>query len=374
MTRQQRVAPTLPAQGRNLHEPLLAWSVACRRDLPWRRTRDPYAIWVSEVMLQQTQVSTVLPYFARFMQRFPDVATLARASEDDVLHAWQGLGYYSRARSLRRAARMVLDEHDGKVPGTFATLRTLSGVGPYTAGAIASIAFGERVPVVDGNVVRVLCRLFALRGDPARMPLKHQLSETAAGLVPTTRAGDYNQALMELGATVCSPRRPDCTACPLAARCEARRRGLVERLPELAKRAATTEVQMAAALVFFRQKVLVIQLASDAPRWAGMWQFPTVELAPDESTSAAALRAARTLAGVSASEERSLGSLRHSVTRYRITLSGELCSAQRGAVSLGDGVAAAVWKRPAALGELAMPAAHAKLARKCEAELARPKD
>jgi A/G-specific adenine glycosylase len=342
--------------------PLLSWYDQVRRDLPFRRTRDPYALWVSEVMLQQTQVSTVLPYFARWIARFPDVASLARASEDDVLHAWQGLGYYSRARSLRRAALAVVERFDGELPRSVDALLSLPGVGPYSAGAIASIAFGQRVPVVDGNVVRVLCRLFALRGDPGRAPLKHELWQKARELVPEERPGDFNQALMELGATVCSPRKPDCARCPLAAACQARSAGLVDTLPELPERPRATEVHMAAALVLRQGRVAIVKLKADAPRWGGMWQFPAVEVRAKERPEAAAVRAARELAGLGALAGQSLVRVKHSVTRFRITLDAFRCQSTAIEPRKPDGIEELRWRRPSELAAVAMPAAHRRIA------------
>lgn len=342
--------------------PLLAWYDQVRRDLPFRRTRDPYAIWVSEVMLQQTQVSTVLPYFERWMTRFPNVAALADASEDDVLHAWQGLGYYSRARSLRRAAQAVVERFSGELPKSVAELSTLPGVGPYSAGAIASIAFARRVPVVDGNVIRVLCRLFALDGDPGRKALKHELWRIAEELVPEARPGDYNQALMELGALLCTPKKPDCPRCPLARGCLAHAAGDEESRPRFPPRPAPTEVRMAAALMFRRGRVAVVKLGPHAPRWAGMWQFPAVELAHGESPEAGAERAAREVTGVAVRAESAIARVKHSVTRFRITLDAFRCRVGPRATLSPQGVEALVWRRPAELSTLAMPAAHRRLA------------
>jgi len=269
---------------------LLRWYASHRRDLPWRRTRDPYAIWVSEAMLQQTQVATVRGYYERWMKRFPDVLTLADSNESDVLHAWQGLGYYSRAKNLRRGAQAIARDYGGALPKTAAELRGLPGIGPYSAGAIASIAYGQSVPLVDGNVVRVLCRLFALRGDPTRAPLKKRLWQIAGDLVPAESPGDFNQALMELGATVCAPRAPRCGACPVRRACRARAGGVENELPELPQRRATVAVIRAAAVVWRKGRVLVVQVPADAPRWGGFWRFPNADVAPDEGAEDAARR------------------------------------------------------------------------------------
>ncbi|HVW29355.1 MAG TPA: A/G-specific adenine glycosylase [Polyangiaceae bacterium] len=341
---------------------LLPWYDRARRDLPWRKTRDPYAVWVSEMMLQQTQVATVLDYYARWMRRFPTVRALADAAEDDVLHAWQGLGYYSRARNLWRGARAVVAEHGGSIPRTAAALRALPGIGPYSAGAIASIAFGERAPLVDGNVVRVLCRAFGLRGDPTRNPLKAELWNIAGRLVPEERPGDFNQALMELGATVCTPRTPRCDDCPLRQSCVAHSKGLVERLPELPKRTETISVARAAAVVERAGKVLCVRVRADAPRWAGMWQMPNADVAANETAESAASRAVHEAAGLDAKSGERLLSVRHSVTHYRITLDVFRCEARRGtARAVGGG--AVDWVAPAELDALAMPSAHRRIAK-----------
>jgi A/G-specific adenine glycosylase len=343
---------------RALGRDLSAWYRTHRRELPWRESGDPYAVWVSEVMLQQTQVATVRGYYERWMERFPTVAALARAEEDDVLHAWQGLGYYSRARNLWRGARQVLSVHGGRVPRTLAALRELPGVGPYSAGAIASIAHGERAAIVDGNVARVLCRLFGLRGDPARAPLRARLWAIAEELVPEDAPGDFNQAMMELGATVCTPRSPRCTRCPVARRCKALEDGTVDDLPETARRPAPTAVARVAAVLTSGDRVLVTRVPPDAPRWAGMWQFPNADVAKDETALDAAKRVAKEATG-RAARGLTLGlTVRHSVTRYRITLDvfrAEVRAAR--APSFGK------WTARTGLDEFAMPSAHRRIAR-----------
>ncbi|HEY5946784.1 MAG TPA: A/G-specific adenine glycosylase, partial [Kofleriaceae bacterium] len=209
-----------------------------RRDLPWRRTRDPYAIWVSEIMLQQTRVQTVIPYWERWMARFPTVTALAAAPLDDVLAAWAGLGYYSRARNLHAGAQAVTSAFAGALPRRASELRAVPGIGPYTAGAIASIAYGERAPLVDGNVARVLARVFAMRDDikssAGQKALWQRAGELMAALPDDHAPGDLNQGLMELGATLCSPTSPRCLLCPLAASCEAARTGRQDELPVVA--------------------------------------------------------------------------------------------------------------------------------------------
>jgi len=210
---------------------LLRWYDGAKRDLPWRKTRDPYAIWISETMLQQTRVDTVIPYYERFLARFPDVHTLATADQDDVFGEWAGLGYYSRARNLQAAARAIVDLHGGDLPEDVEGLRSLPGIGRYTAGALASIAFDRCEALVDGNVARVLTRLLGIRDDVKSPAIQARLWDEAGLLVVGERPGDLNQALMELGATVCTPRSPSCDACPWKRRCDARRVGDAESLP-----------------------------------------------------------------------------------------------------------------------------------------------
>jgi len=308
-----------------LSQLLVAWYKSQKRDLPWRRTKDPYAIWVSEVMLQQTQVKTVLGYYERWMRRFPTVKALAAADDADVLHAWQGLGYYSRARRLLSGARAVTERHAGTLPRSVEALLALPGIGPYSAGAIASIAFGLPEPIVDGNVVRVLCRLFALGGDPARSPLKQELWRLARELVPADNPSEFNQSLMELGATICTPTSPRCAECPVAKQCQALAHGLETTLPALAKRKAPTEVATAAAYVRRGDKVLLRQLPADSPRWAGLWVLPFTELSRAEDPTAAAVRALSEI-GIAAAAKARLREVRHTITRFRITLNIVECS------------------------------------------------
>lgn len=347
-----------PERARVLSGPLLEWFRREQRDLPWRPNPTPYAVWVSEMMLQQTRVATVIPYFERWMARFPTLAALAAASEDDVLHAWQGLGYYSRARSLLRGARAVMEQYSGEIPRDPALLRTLPGIGPYTAGAIASTAYNVPAPIVDGNVIRVLCRLFALRGDPARQPVRTHLWELAEALIPEGAASEFNPALMEFGATLCTPAHPRCEVCPLENACEARRLGLVELLPETAARPQPTLVRMVTAVVWREEQVLVVQRPPDAERWAGMWEFPNGELAAEESASEGALRVLADL-GLRAEVGRRLAVVRHAVTRYQITLEAYHCHAPKGEPEAPGGVR---WVTVAELDGLALPAAHRRIA------------
>jgi A/G-specific adenine glycosylase len=260
---------------------LLSAYDAGKRDLPWRGETDPYRIWVSEVMLQQTRVETVIPYYGKWLKRFPDLEALAAAEEDDVLRVWQGLGYYSRARRLHQGARVVRERFDGVLPEQSEDLRTLPGVGEYTAGAVASIAFGEVVPAVDGNVRRVLARLFDLRD-----PKPSLLRSLAQRLVDPERPGEFNQALMELGALTCTPRAPRCEECPLALECLALERGTVAERPPARARKAVPEVAMVVLVAVAGEPGegpwFLLRKRSEEGLLAGMWEFPGLELPSDE--------------------------------------------------------------------------------------------
>jgi A/G-specific adenine glycosylase len=254
---------------------LVPWYRANARALPWRQTRDPWAVWVSEVMLQQTRVDTVVPYYTRFLQRFPTVTALADAAEPDVLALWSGLGYYRRARLLHAGARAVVDRHGGVIPGEATALRALPGVGDYTAGALGSIAFGLSVPLVDGNVERVLTRLHGLRGDPRAAPLKKRLWTLAARYAEHAAPGDVNQALMELGATVCAPTAPRCLVCPVRSHCVAAAEGEPTRYPEKAPSAAPRDERWCALVARDGDRVWLVE--SELGRWQGMLLTPLVE-------------------------------------------------------------------------------------------------
>ncbi|MBU6429270.1 MAG: A/G-specific adenine glycosylase [Cyanobacteria bacterium REEB65] len=264
-----------------LSSKLLAWFDAHKRPMPWRETRDPYAILVSEVMLQQTQVATVTSYWERFMKRFPTIQALAEAPLDDLHKAWEGLGYYSRARNLQHAAQQIVDRHGGVVPGDLAALRALSGVGPYTAGAVASIAFGLPEPAVDGNVIRVLARFYWLTEDVTQPAIRSQIETLARSMQCSHRPGDFNQSLMELGATVCTPRSPGCDGCPLVQECRAAAAGDPASLPVKRKKAAPPFADLAVAVCLQGDRVL---LARRPPKGllAGMLGFPAERRHPAE--------------------------------------------------------------------------------------------
>jgi A/G-specific adenine glycosylase len=310
---------TTISRRRQIQRSLLKWFSIARRDLPWRRDRDPYRIWVSEIMLQQTQVSTVAPFFERFLQAFPTVSQLAAADEQDVLRLWEGLGYYRRARNLHRAARLLVEDHGGKVPEDPAKLCTLPGIGRYTLGAILSQAFDQRLPILETNSERVLCRLFGRTDDPKRGPGRRWLWTMAETLLPSRQTGEFNQALMELGALICTPSAPRCGDCPLAKVCEARRLGIQEAIPPRAPAPEPVDVQEVAAVVRRGGRLLLVQ-RPDHGRWAGLWEFPHTALQPRETHDDGARRLLIEWIGVEARLGTELLTLRHSVNHHRITL------------------------------------------------------
>lgn len=258
---------------------LLDWYSASARDLPWRRTRDPYHIWVSEIMLQQTRVETVIPYYERWMARFPTLEALADAPEEQVLKAWEGLGYYSRARNLHAAAREVVARYGGTVPDDPDAVASLKGIGPYTAGAILSIAFNRPVPAVDGNVLRVIARLYAIVDDIAQPATRRTIEELVRAMIPQDRPGDFNQALMDLGATICTPRRPRCLLCPVRDLCEGRRAGRETELPVKGRAKAPRPVERAAAVIEREGRLLIVRRPQEG-LLAGLWELPGGDVPP----------------------------------------------------------------------------------------------
>ncbi|MBI5832094.1 MAG: A/G-specific adenine glycosylase [Armatimonadetes bacterium] len=326
---------------------LLDWYRAEARDLPWRHTVDPYAIWVSEIMLQQTQVATVIDYYHRFLAAFPTVSALAAAPLDDVLSVWQGLGYYRRARSLHAAARAVV-ERGGALPDDRDSWLALPGIGDYTAGAIASIAQGERVPAVDGNVERVLSRLLALPGDPRDGEPRRVLRAHAAALVPAQAPGEWNQALMELGARVCLP-APDCAACPLQVHCRARAAGEATRYPERRPAKAPRDRLHVVAIIERDGRLLLGRRPAEG-RWGGLWELPRVELPPEADAAAGLAAGLAESLGADVTVGAELARLRHAVSGERIVLVGHAATLVGQPRELA--YEALLWSSPAAL---AMP-------------------
>jgi len=298
---------------------LLDWFARHQRAFPWRQDRDPYRIWVSEVMLQQTQAAVVAPYFERFLEAFPTLADLARAGEQEVLRLWEGLGYYRRARDLHASARRLLAEHNGQFPDDPAVVEKLPGFGQYTCNAVLSQAFERRLPILEANSQRVLSRLFGRRDDPRQGPPRRWLWQAAEHLLPARHPGEFNQALMELGALICTPTAPNCGECPLQKRCQARQQGEQESIPARSAGPAVTEVQEAGVVVRREDRVLLVQRPAGG-RWANLWEFPHAPLHVEETHDSAALRLLTELTGLQARLGLELQTIRHGITRYRITL------------------------------------------------------
>ena len=298
---------------------LLLWFGANKRDLPWRRTRDMYRIWVSEVMLQQTQVATATPYYRRFVRRFPSVRTLARASEHDVLKMWEGMGYYARARNLRRAARIVVSEHHGLIPRTPEEFGALPGVGPYIRAAVLSIACGLPLPVVDGNVLRVMARYWGARDDIGDPATAARFRKRLHDLIPPDAPGAFNEALMELGAVVCTPRNPACPSCPLRAGCVALRTGRTGTLPRRrpARPIPTIDASIA---VLARQRRVLIQRRPSNGLLGGLWEFPGGKSLPGESPQQTLIRECREELGIAGVIQADLGAVEHTYSHFRVRL------------------------------------------------------
>lgn len=339
---------------------LLAWYDRSRRDLPWRTPpgapQDPYHIWVSEVMLQQTRVETALPYYERWMERFPTLDDLAAAPLDEVLKHWEGLGYYSRARNLHKAVREVAERYGGEVPDDSGAFRELPGVGRYTAGAVMSIAFGREEPLVDGNVRRVFARLT----DDAE-PEDSRLWALAGELVQGDRPGDLNQALMELGATVCTPRNPRCSACPIRSDCKAHANGTAEQRPAPRRKKALPHEDEVIAIVQFAGKYLLTRRPADG-RLGGMWHFPSATMRPREPLEDAAGRAIRRVVDLAATHCREIDSFSQTFTHVKVRYRVVECAIFPG--ELGESAYEEIgWVAPEDFDRYALPAAQKRIAR-----------
>lgn len=323
-------SPWTEADTRALQKALPRWFSRFGRELPWRETSDPYQIWISEVMLQQTTVTAVKPYYERFLARFPDVTALAFAEEQEVLRLWEGLGYYSRGRNLHKAARIVVEQFQGEFPKSVDGLRQLPGIGQYVAGAVASFAFDLPAPIVEANTLRLYCRLLGFAGDPRNSAGQQLLWKFAESILPRKSPGDFNQALMDLGATVCTVANPECPRCPLLSICRAAAAGTQAQIPQKASRPDVTDVTELTVAVVSKGQVFLRRRSPDE-RWAGLWDFPrfACEGAVSESQHPQQILShLRSEYGIAATNVQPLTRIRHSVTRYRIDLHAYMAESQ----------------------------------------------
>ncbi|MFZ0390224.1 MAG: A/G-specific adenine glycosylase [Calditrichia bacterium] len=337
---------------------LTDWYRVNRRDLPWRKSSDPYYIWLSEAMLQQTQVVTVIPYFNNFIQKFPDIFTLARADLQQVLKAWEKLGYYARARNLHKAARMVVEKYNGHIPGNPAEFQNLPGVGPYIAAAVLSIAFNKPLAVLDGNVKRVLARLLLLDLPVNQTSVQKGFAEKADHLLDKNNPGQYNQAIMELGAVICRPKNPACPECPVKAFCLAFRQNRQAEFPKRTAKAKTPEYHIAAGVVQRDGKLLITRRA-DAGLLGGLWEFPGGKVKEGETAAEACRREILEETGISVHVKSKLIRIRHAYTHFRIMMDVFVCSFHSGKVRLAGPVDYR-WIKPEELDDYPFPGANHK--------------
>ena len=338
---------------------LLAWYERQQRRLPWRGSRDPYRIWVSETMLQQTQVETVLPYYERFRARFPSVQALASAKLDDVLKAWEGLGYYARARNLHKGAQYVVRERDGKLPGDVKSLRQIPGIGRYTAGAIASIAFGQDEPALDGNIRRVLARVCAVRDDVRTPAVQERLWTYTREVLPRGRAGDFNQALMDLGATICVARRPRCLLCPICDECQAYQRGWQDEIPLKVARERPPHFTIAVGVIWKQARILIQQRKAEG-LLGGLWEFAGGKVERGESLAEACKREINEELGIRVRVRDEFVVVEHGYTHFSVTIHAFNCDYLRGTPRPASG-SRVRWVYPSQLGQFAWPAANKKI-------------
>lgn len=342
---------------------LLDWFSRHKRDLPWRETYSPYHVWISEIMLQQTQMERGVEYFRRWIDRFPDVTSLARAPQDEILKLWEGLGYYSRARNLHKAAQVIMEHHDGALPSSMEGLLALPGIGPYTARAIASIAFRQDVCVVDANVERVVSRLYNIEQPVKSRQAQKEISEYGQRLLPKGHARDFNQALMEFGSLVCTPRSPSCPQCPLAQWCRAREAGVQEQRPVVAKAPAPVYLTMATGILIHDGRILTQKrLAEDV--WGNLWEFPGGVVEDGETPQEAVIREYMEETGLVVNHPEPIASFKHSFTRFRVTLHAFsvtlLSSPEELSLQAAQEHRWASWSE---IMKLAFPAGHRKLVR-----------
>lgn len=346
---------------RQLQGRLIRWFTQNQRPLPWRERYLPYEIWISEIMLQQTRVDTVVPYYLRWMQRFPGVRSVTRAGQDDLLKHWEGMGYYSRVLNIHRAAGILMDRHGGELPRNYHDLLELPGIGPYTAAAIRSLAFNLDEPLVDGNVERVFSRLFNMEAPVKSRQSQAYIRSMASDILPSGRARCFNQALMELGATVCTPRRPGCLHCPVAPHCESLRLEIVHRRPVPGIRRKIVPVQVVVGIIEQDGKVF-IQKRPSRGLMAGLWEFPGGKIENTETPEEALAREMKEELGLRVQCVRKIASIEHNYTSFRVSLHAYACTAdpRDGAPALRC-ASDARWVDPGDLDNYAFPAANRRL-------------
>ena len=347
---------------RRLREGLLSWFDANSRKLPWRVSYSPYQVWISEIMLQQTQVKTMLPYFHRWMARFPDAPSIVKAPEDEILRFWEGLGYYARARNIRKAAQMMVTEYGGEVPGDFDSVRELPGIGRYTAGAIMSVAFNADYPAPDANAGRILARVFDIAHPSGSKEFAETVWRVASNILPPGRARDFNQALMDLGSIVCLSSEPSCAKCPLSCCCAAFRKGLIADRPVKAHRKTTAQIVRAAAILVSEGRVL-IRKRPETGLMPNLWELPGGEVPEGKSPEQALRHIWLDELGIRLGPMESLCVIKHSHTSFRVTLYAFWCGGPNPAPGLADNAAQLRWAPMNELEKLAFPAAHRRIIR-----------
>ncbi|MCF8057457.1 MAG: A/G-specific adenine glycosylase [Desulfocapsa sp.] len=344
-----------------LNQSLLCWFSEQQRDLPWRHTYEPYQVWISEIMLQQTQMDRVTVFFRRWMDAFPDLATLANSSEQSVLKSWEGLGYYSRARNILKCAKVLLKEHQGKIPASRKQLLALPGIGPYTAGAIASIAYNRDVPVVDANIERIFARLLNIDLIPGTPEAKKLFWKKAGELLPRGEARNFNQALMELGALVCRPKNPNCPICPVAEHCLALKYDIIQERPTAKKSKTVIPIDMATGILHHNGLLFIQQrLADDV--WGSLWEFPGGRIKKNEQPEQTVIREFLEETELRVEVESKITTTIHHYTRYKVTLHCYLVKlAQSGNAPVLHAAQDFSWLPFEDLRNFAFPAGHRKL-------------
>ena len=344
-----------------IQQKLLAWFSANQRDFPWRLTYDSYQVWISEIMGQQTQMDRVVVYFKRWIRQFPDVAAVAGATEQEILKAWEGLGYYSRAKNIQRTARVLVNDYGGRIPADLNDLLGLPGIGPYTAAAILSIAYNKPSPLLDANVERLFSRLLDLDHPVKKAPAPAGLRMLAGDLLPEGRARLFNQALMEFGALVCRPKRPKCTNCPLRSHCLALQHDTVDLRPVVAAKGKKIEIEMACGIIIRQGKVFIQQRMGDDV-WGGLWEFPGGRLRAGELPEQAARREIMEETEFSVSGVRFFATVVHHYTKYRVTLHGFICRLHgKNSTPVLHAASRYRWVSVADLSEFPFPAGHRQL-------------